>query len=198
MRKITLLLLLAPFVLGSCRHFMGRRIRGNGEIKTESRSVTDFKNIQVHGAVSVYITQGPTQSVKITGDENLMQYIEVTQEGDVLVVGERSGFNLDPTNELKIDISSPSYHSISLSGASNIESENKITGSDELELNLSGAGNIKLEVEVPKITADISGVGSMYIKGQTKDAELDLSGAGSAHCYDLQAENTKVEVSRGG
>jgi hypothetical protein len=52
-----------------------------------------------------------------------------------------------------------------------------------------------MEVDVPKIRANVSGVGSLYIRGQTKDADLDLSGAGSAHCFDLMAENTQVDVS---
>jgi hypothetical protein len=36
------------------------------------------------------------------------------------------------------------------------------------------------------------------LKGQTRDVDLDLTGAGHAHCYDLLAENTKVDISGAG
>jgi hypothetical protein len=195
MKKYFFLLIAPLFVLSSCREFMGKRVRGNGNIKSEKRDITSFKNLEVHGGIDVVLLQGEIKPLEIKGDENLFQYIEVKQEGDDLIIGEKEGYNLDATDKLQIFVTAPAYHSISLSGASNISTENKITGNDALELNLSGAGDIKMEVDVPKLTADISGVGSMYIKGQTKDVELGLSGAGSAHCFDLLSENTKVEVS---
>jgi len=195
MKKYFFLLIAPVFVLSSCREFMGKRVRGNGNVKSEKRDITSFKNLEVHGGIDVIILQGDIKPLEIKGDENLFQYIDVKQEGDNLIIGEKDGYNLDPTDKLELYVTAPNYHSISLSGASNISTQNKITGNDPIELNLSGAGNIKMEVDVPKVTADISGVGSMYIKGQTKDVDIVLTGAGSAHCFDLLSENSTVEVS---
>jgi hypothetical protein len=195
MKKYFFFLIAPLFVLSSCREFMGKRVRGNGNIKTEKRDITSFKNLEVHGGIDVIILQGDIKPLEIKGDENLFQYIEVKQEGDNLIIGEKEHFNLDPTDKIELYVTAPNYHSISLSGASNINTENKITGNDPLELDLSGAGNIKIEADVPKVTADISGVGSMYLKGQTKDVSITLTGAGSAHCFDLLSENSTVEVS---
>jgi putative autotransporter adhesin-like protein len=195
MKKYTWLLIAPLFVISACHNFGGRRVRGNGVIKTEDRTISSFKNLEVHGGIDVVLLQGELKPLQFKGDENLFQYIEVRQEGDNLIIGEKDDYNLDATDKLQVFITAPVYRSISLSGASSISSENKITGSEEMELNLSGAGDIRMEIDVPKLTAEISGVGSMYIKGQTKDVELGLSGAGSAHCFDLLSENTKVDVS---
>jgi len=194
MRKYFWAILLLP-VLSSCRHFWGKRVHGNGNIKTEERTVSAFKNLEVSSSFNVYISTGDLKPIRVEGDENLLQYIEVEQDGDKVIVKNRDGFNLEGSGDLSVYISSPIYNNISLSGAGNIESKNKITGSEDLELELSGAGDIKMEVDVPKITANISGAGSMYIKGQTKDVDLGVSGVGSAHCFDLMAENCKVDVS---
>jgi hypothetical protein len=194
MRKYFWLIIALP-LLSSCRHFWGKRVRGNGNIKTEERTVSSFKNLDVSSSFNVHLTQGDLKPIKIEGDENLLQYIEVTQEGDKIIIKNRKGFNLEGSNDLNIYVSAPVFNSISLSGAGNIEAENKITGSENLELDLSGAGDIKMEIEVPGFKADISGAGSMFIKGQTKDVDIGVSGVGSAHCYELMAENTKVDVS---
>jgi hypothetical protein len=198
MRKYIWLLLALPMAFGSCRFMTGRRVHGNGTIKTEERTVSAFKNIEVRGAINVYVSQGDIKPVKIEGDENLLQYVEVIQEGDKLIVRERPGFNLDPSEDMRIHVTAPVYNSIEVSGASDIIGETKINNTEDLDLHASGAGNIKMEIDAPKLKAEISGSGSIDLKGQTKDVEIDLSGAGHAHCYDLLSENTSVDISGAG
>jgi len=190
-----LLLLVFPFLLSSCHHFTGKRIRGNGNIKTEDHNVSGFKNIDCSASADVYITQGEPAGVKVEGDENLLPYIEINQEGDRLIIRDRSHVNLDATDGLKIYVTSPEYNSIDASGAGDIVGQTKITSPDELRLRLSGAGDIRMEVNAPTVVCTLSGAGSAYLKGQAKNVEVELSGVGSTHCYDLQAENTKVNVS---
>jgi hypothetical protein len=141
------------------------------------------------------VTQGDTRPVKIEGDENLLSYIEVSQDGDRVRIRTRDGVHLVPTGNLNVYISSPTYKSIEVSGSSDIIGQNKITSSEELNLQASGAGDIQMEVDAPKITSGISGSGSIKLRGQTKDLDIDLSGAGHAYCYDLLTENTTVQIS---
>jgi hypothetical protein len=195
MRKYFLLIVSLAFVLSSCHRFWGRRVHGNGNMHSEERTVSAFKDVQVSSTANVFITQGELKPVKIEGDENLISYIEVYQEGDRLVIKNRDGYNLESNDGIKIYVTSPTFRKISVSGAGDITGENKITSADELEFTLSGAGNIKMEADAPKVSADISGVGSIYMNGQTKDVDLSISGAGSAHCYNLMAENITVGIS---
>ena len=193
--RFTLLLLVFPFFLTSCHHFLGKRIKGNGNVKTEDHNVSGFKNIDCDASADVYITQGEPAGVKVEGDDNLLPYIEINQEGDRLIIRERSHVNLDPTDGLKIYVTSPDFHAINASGAGDIVGQTKITSSDELNLRLSGAGDIRMEVNAPSVICTLSGAGSAYLKGQAKNVDIELSGVGSTHCFDLQAENTKVDVS---
>lgn len=198
-RFIWILLALPLLVgLGSCRHFMGKRVKGSGNIKTEERPVTNFKEVEVGGAAKVLISQGDKPSVKVEADDNLMQYIEVFQEGDKVYVKEKQGFNLQPSGDINIYFTSPVYRRISASGACDIIGQNKITNPEDLRMDVSGAGDIKMEVDAPRLAAEVSGSGSINLKGQTKDVDLELTGAGHAHCYELLAENTKVEISGAG
>jgi Putative auto-transporter adhesin, head GIN domain len=193
--RFSLFLLVFPFVLASCHHFLGKRIKGDGNIKTEDHNVSGFKNIDCSASADVYITQGESSGVKVEGDDNLLPYIEINQEGDRLIIRERSHINLDPSDGLKIYVTSPEFNSINASGAGDIIGQTKITNDNDLNLRLSGAGNIRMEVNAPTVVCTLSGAGSAYLKGQAKNVDIELSGVGSTHCYDLQAENTKVDVS---
>jgi hypothetical protein len=194
MRKLIWLLAISSFALGSC-HFFGKRVRGNGNISSQEHIVSSFKNVDVSGAIKVYVSQGDTKPVKVEGDENLLKFIDVVQEGDQIIVRNKPGYNLVPTGDLRVYVCSPVYNNIEVSGASDIIGESKINNPETLELHASGAGNIRMEVDAPKLKAEITGTGTIDLKGQTKDVDLELSGAGHANCYDLLAENASVDIS---
>lgn len=196
--KSSLLVLLVPFFLASCNHIFGKRVHGNGNVVTQDRSVNSFKNIEVGGAAKVFVSQGDQHSVKIEVDENLQQFVEVSQEGDKVVVRTRQGFNLDPSGDMKIYVTSPVYNDIDVSGACDIIGETPINNPEDIAMHISGAGTMKMEITAPKVSADVSGSGNIDLKGETKSADLDLTGAGHAHCFGLKSENTKVEISGAG
>jgi hypothetical protein len=197
MRKYCFLAFFAILGLTSC-HFFGKRVKGNGIIKTEERPVSAFKQVEANGDIKLFVTQGDLKPVKIEGDENILRYIEVTQDGDRIIIQTKHGITIHPSGDLNVYVTSPTFKSIEVSGASDIIGQNKVTSADELSLQASGAGDIKMEVDAPKINAGISGSGSVNLKGQAKDLDIDLTGAGHAYCYDLLAENTKVEISGAG
>ncbi|MBS1603213.1 MAG: DUF2807 domain-containing protein [Bacteroidetes bacterium] len=196
--KFIWLLVAMPVMMSACHNILGKRVRGNGNIKTEDRSVSDFKNVEVSGAAKVLVSQSDHSSVRLEGDENLLSYMEVSQEGDRVIVREKHGFHLVPTNDIKVYVSTKVFNQIKGSGAVDIIGQSKITNPEDLALSVSGAGDIKMDVDAPRLSADVSGSGSVDLKGQTKDVDLDLTGAGHAHCYELLAENTKVDISGAG
>lgn len=198
MKKILLFSLMISVLASSCVYFGGKRARGNGNIIKENRSVDDFNAVEVHGALDVYVTQGDQKGVRIEGDENLMKYIITESHGNRLEVRTKSGYNLRPSKKMKIYVTSPQFTHLDVSGACNIIGENKITSADKLELEVSGAGDIRMEADAPDLKASISGSGKVDLAGRTQNFDLDLSGAGKATCFDMMSENTRVEISGAG
>lgn len=176
----------------------GKKVKGDGNITSQDKSVSAFKSVHVSGAIDLYVSQGELKPVKIETDANLQQYIEVRQEGDHLIIETRNGFRLDPTEKIKVYTTSPSYTNIEASGACDIKGQTKVAGNEPLSVGVSGAGEISLEVEVPQVTANISGAGNIKLNGKTKDLSIDLTGAAEAKCFDLLAENTVVDISGAG
>jgi hypothetical protein len=197
MKKLILLFLLLPVLMTSC-FFGGERIKGNGNIKTDERSVSAFDELEVHGAIHLYISQGPLQPVRIEGDENLLQYVAIVEQGDRLEFKTKEGYNLDPSGDLKVYVTTPELRHINVTGATRVESQTKISSNNNMSLHSSGASHINLEIDAPEISADLSGSGEIQLKGETKRLTLDISGAANALCFGLLTEETNVEISGAG
>src|ERR1044071_4893482 len=76
-------------------------IGGSGKIVTEPRTVSNFSTIKLSGSGQVDIEQTGTESLTVTTDDNLMQYIKTEVRGDTLELGFRDPMtNLRPTQDI--------------------------------------------------------------------------------------------------
>ncbi len=173
---------------------MKDKVRGNGTIKTESRTAGTFTGVDVGGNIDLYVKQDSARSIKIEADENLMQYIEVKMEGEKLMIQPKDGYNLSGSKHIKVYVSSPVFREIEASGACDIIGENVLTSTDEIAIDVTGASNAELELKAPKISIDMTGASDVKLKGQTKDLHIEASGASHAKCYELLSENADVDV----
>ncbi|MBS1621922.1 MAG: DUF2807 domain-containing protein [Bacteroidetes bacterium] len=198
MKRVFIISVFSLFVFSSCWNVFGKRVSGDGRISNQSRSVSGFNNLDVGGNFDVYVRQDSVSSVKIETDENLMQYIVVRTEGNTLKIYPRDNYNLRPTGAIKIYVTAPSFSDFEISGSCDLYSENKIAGKDEISLDLSGSCDAKMELNAPKVSADISGSGSVTLKGETKELKVDGSGSSHFKCFELMAENVEVDITGSG
>jgi hypothetical protein len=198
MKKI----LLFPFVIllfgSSCREMFGKRIRGNGHITSEARTSSPFHSVNVSGAIDVYVRYDSLHDIKVQSDENLQEYIEVHNEAGTLHIHEREHVNLRPSRSIRVYVAGPDFKRFKASGACDIFSENKVSGSEKIEIDLSGASDVKMELKAPKVNAEVSGAGTIELKGETRDFDVRGSGSADVRCFDLMAENVNVKISGAG
>jgi len=146
--------------------------KGSGNIKTESREVTNFKSIDVSGAFEVEIIAQKDFSLEVEADDNLLPLIRTEVDGETLRIKSEKG--LKTSNPLKIRISAPDISGLELSGASKVNLAN--LSNDSLSLDSSGASKIKIE-------------------GTTGNFDIEMSGASKLDAENLKAENVNVESS---
>ncbi len=195
MKRLLFLAMLFSVFLTSCRYVGGERIRGNGNVNTENRSVSSFTGIEVSGNAEIIIKQDSVYSVKVEADENLLNHIMTEVDGNTLEIYPRNHANLKSTRGIKVYISGPSIIYYKASGACIISTENKITSTEKVYIDLSGASDVRMELMAPTIEAELSGAGSIIISGQTKDFKVDGSGSTKIRCGDLLAENVMLDLS---
>ncbi|MEW6701752.1 MAG: head GIN domain-containing protein [Bacteroidota bacterium] len=175
--KIISVVLLLTIVLSGCG-FWG--IRGNGRVREDTRKIQDFQRLEAGGAFSIRVDVGQEPSLRISAEENLLNFIRTRVKGNTLVVDTRR--NISPRKEILIVITTPRLRSIEASGANNIEV--KGISETDFRVELSGAGNIDLKGEVDKLRAELSGAGNINAKELiAKEVRISVSGAASADVY---------------
>jgi len=182
-------------LLSSCHYFEGERVKGDGNVTTNTHPITDFKGVDVGGAIDLYLTQGDTYSVKVVTDQNLHEFIEVKKDGSILRVRPTRNTNLDATGKIKVYVTAPSFVSIEASGASTVTSETKLTSQANIDVDLTGASSAELDLNAPNIKVEASGASEISLKGETKNLSVNGSGSSSIKAFDLLSETADVDIS---
>ncbi|HMR92972.1 MAG TPA: head GIN domain-containing protein [Chitinophagaceae bacterium] len=195
MKKLLSFLLLSAVLSASCRYVGGNRIKGDGNIVTESREASGFSSIDVGGAIRIVLTQDSQYAVKVETDSNLQPYIEVYVKGNTLYVHPEDHTNPDATKDIIVYVNTPVIKEFDASGACHIRGQNKIVSDDEISIDLSGASDIDLDLKAPKVDIELSGASTVKLRGETKDISISGSGSSDIRAFDLLAENVDLDLS---
>jgi Putative auto-transporter adhesin, head GIN domain len=173
MKKITILFVACIVLVAGCR-WIG--IRGNGDIKTDERTIDAFANIRASGAFKIEWQNG-APALRITTDENLLPYIENQISGDTLRLRTRE--QIWPTHGIKVVISSPTRAGARISGAVQLTAH-QISG-QKFAFEATGASQVTLDGNIDQLLADMTGASELNAGGlQTRIAEISTTGAAEA------------------
>ncbi len=183
-------LLVCLFLMTNCNNF--NVIQGNGNITEESYDVDGFDKIEVRGFYKVVMEEGDKENLVIECDDNLLDYITVEVRGSTLIIDNIEQLKSD--DGINVYLTYNSLESISCSGASQLKNKGVINAK-QLYVNLSGAGQLDLNVASKLLDVDISGAGHLMLSGNTNNLDLQLSGAGKMDAYDLKSEICDINIS---
>lgn len=198
MRATSLIFFCFILAFAACKFIGGKRITGNRQVTTQQRNITDFNAIKVAGSFDVYVSQGASYAVRVEAEDNLMEYIEVEKDGNVLEVDFKDNYSIQTHNPVKVYITAPTYTSLKVAGSGNIISETRITHASQLDIDIVGSGDVKLEVDAPTINTEIGGSGSAVLKGTTQNFNADIAGSGELKAYNLLSENMDIGIAGSG
>ncbi len=197
MKKIKISLfsfLLALFVQG-CYINLDESVSGNGHVTEETRNIHGFRSLKVSSGIDVFITQSDNEYLRLRADENLMEHIKTEVEDGKLKI--YTDVNIRMAKSKKVYLGYKKLVSVQISSAGDVEGENTMQV-DELELKLSSAGDLKLEVIADEIKLGISSSGNATLSGSTGYLDAALSSAGNLNAFDLEAARADVSVSSAG
>jgi hypothetical protein len=192
MRKSIFIICLAAIVFMSC-DFRGKTVNGNGNHASETRNVGNLTKIKLVGAMDVFVAPG-APSVKVEGDENILQYIETRKDGDWLEIKTRDHFNIHSSTPIKVFVTAPSINAFKVTGSGNLTGDDKFSSNTDMSFSITGSGNITANINAPAVSAGITGSGNMYIKGETRSVDIQVTGSGNYDSPDLKAENASVKI----
>jgi hypothetical protein len=187
---LTLLLILSGCVVN-----VQDTVTGNGNVTRQKRDVAAFTGIQVGSGIDVILTQGVPQSVEVEADENLQEWINTEVTGGILHINTDKSIRFAKTKT--VHITCQTLDKIGVSSAGDVTGTNLFkTGT--LDIDMSSAGDLRLEVEADAISVTISSAGNVNLMGKTGSLKADLSSAGDLNAFDLEAKKGDVSVSSAG
>ncbi len=189
--------ILVILVMGSSSCYFGphETIYGSGNVVTEERDIREFTGLKVSSGIDVIIRQGKKISLELEADDNLHEAIITEVEGDILKVYTKK--NIRKARSKKVFLVYEDLNTIRISSAGDVTGENTLkTGN--LDIDLSSAGDLNLEVLADKITCDISSSGDARLSGSTEVLVASLSSAGDLHAYELITQKADVSCSSAG
>jgi hypothetical protein len=160
--------------LGGC---MLTVVSGSGLLRTEARDVASFTAIDLRAVGDAVVEVGPTASVEIDAEDNLLPYLTTSVVDGTLRIETKAGVTLRTTKAILYRITVPTLTRTSVAGSGTVHAEG-IQGTD--------------------FAADVSGSGQIVVKGTAQTAALDVSGSGRVDTTALASDALTVDVSGSG
>lgn len=189
--------MLAALPLSSCSI---NSIEGSGIVVSETREVGGFDRISLSSMGLVVLTQGDEESLDVSADDNIMEYIVTEVRNGTLYIGlsrraEVAVFR--PTTAIKFDIGFRELTGLSVSGSGSFELGALRTPS--LEVSVGGSGDIGIDdLVTDAMSTAISGSGVVVVGGEARTSSISISGSGEFHGQDLDAGAVAVGISGSG
>jgi predicted small secreted protein len=207
---------LTALILSGCGMMV---VQGSGDVKTETRQVSGFNRVALHGMGEVILTQGESESLEIEADDNIIPYIATYVTGDTLHIGFRSDMAMSvwPTRPIKFYLTMKDVSGLTVSGSGGIQADQisssdlalRVSGSGDMRIGqlktgyldniISGSGDIVIDdLQTDLVDTTISGSGECYLNGQAETQKLRVSGSGGYQAFDLESQTLQVGVSGSG
>ncbi len=173
----------------------GDTIKGNGDVATETRKVTDFTAIEVGGGFEVEVKKG-APSLLIEAERNLLELIRSEVKGGTLIVGTKPHVSIDTNKRMRVVITAPSLTGISAAGGIDINVDvpvikaAKIAASGGVQMRIAG-------IDSDSLVLDASGGADLLLTGKTGAMTIDASGGVHVTARALAAKTLKVDASGG-
>jgi hypothetical protein len=169
------------------------------EVAAETRQIGDFSGIEVSGGYTVHLSQDSAVSLRLEGDKADLADITTEVIKGRLVIKHKRGIRLFSFHDrpVSVYIGFKDINSIDLSGSNKLVGQNPLRFKD-LNVDISGSGDVQLDLEALKVSADVSGSGEIALKGKVDVLIADVSGSGDIKCLDLKAKKIDLSISGSG
>jgi hypothetical protein len=175
----------------------GKKIKGNGNVTTITRSTASYDGIKASGFMNINLVKGAEGKITLEGESNLLDYIETHIKNDYLIIKVKDGFNLKTSRTLSITVPYEDIELVALSGSGDVNNSGTIS-SNMLEISLAGSGDMNLNIESQSLESNISGSGDIRLSGSTTVLNVKVAGSGDFDGRKLNSSDVDVSVAGSG
>ncbi len=161
-----------------------------GDLWAQSETL-GWQRLRIQQASRVVLVQGAEHKLWVDGKEHLPKTKESNPEADAMVDGEWLQVSVLTAKEIRIQ--QPRLLELQLRGAVAVHSQG-ILREDLLRIELSGVGQVVLDLEVVELLADLRGLGRMEFKGKADNVRLEINGPGLVEARQLKVRRAQIFI----
>ena len=161
-----------------------------GDLKAQSENL-GWKRLRIQQASRVVLIQGAEHKLWVDGKEHLPKPKESNPEADAMVDGEWLQVSVLTAKEIRIQ--QPRLLELQLRGAVAVHSQGLLR-EDLLRIELSGVGQVVMDLEVGELLADLRGLGRMEFKGKADNIRLEINGPGMVEARQLKVRRAQIFI----
>jgi hypothetical protein len=167
------------------------------DANAEARQVGSFKAIYVYGSFDVLVSQGNEEGLAVSaGEKEDLSKIKTVVENGVLKI------SFDQKNQwwpkgrkLKAYISVKNLESIKGSGAAEFEVDGSLSAAN-LKMEMSGATDFQGKINVSgTLDVELSGASDLKLTGNARDLKIEASGASKMKAFEFTTTNCEAKAS---
>ena len=166
---------------------------GSGNLETEEYAFTNFTEVEISSAFDFEINQSSSYNISVTADDNVMEYVQVSQVGQTLKIGLRTVTWFGPVT-LRASVTMPELRGLTVSGASRGDIYD-FSSTEDLDITVSGASRVNGDITAGNIEFDISGASTVQLEGSANDMVASVSGASRLNLGGFTVNNADVGFS---
>lgn len=161
----------------------------------DTRKLKSFSSISVGEAIDVEVKAGTEEKAIVEVDGTSPNNVLTEVFGDRLKIRMRQGNWRNIS--VRVYVTYIELEEIDVSSAADLTSDGPIK-SDQLEIEVSSAGDVDVEVEVDELEVRVSSAGDLTIEGTAREQYVKVSSSGDYDGYDLESEVAEVDASSSG
>jgi len=189
-RNYLLLIGLAITILSSCEKDKNC-IYGSGSMVSRDYSISNFDELYMYGEAEVFITRAGETSLRIEGQANVLNALNVEVNNGNLSIGRDNCFK--ESSELKVYLSTPELSGVSISGLCDVQSYTTFSA-DHFNAEIDGTGSMDLNLDVEEFSVNISGDGEIMASGKADMQSIRISGKGDLELFELIGTTGDIDI----
>ena len=166
---------------------------------TKNIAINNFSGIGVSSGIDLYISQTGTESIKLVGDDELIENVVIEKSGSKISIHYKEGFrwsSIFSKKNVKAYVTLKTLTDLSASGGSDVFSQNTIKSS-QMSIRASGGSDIKLNLVCTDIVIRSSGGADINLTGSAANMTLATSGGSDVDALGFPVDYAKVTASGG-
>ena len=198
MRKAVVIVAIVVAVVAICTVLILKGwpgvVIGSGNLETEEYAFANFTRVEISSAFEFEIKQSGSYSINVTADDNVIDRVQISQDGQTLKIrvgGVPTSFR---SVTLKALVTMPQLGGLTVSGATRgIVSNFNCT--EAVSIAVSGASRVAGDITAGDIEFDVSGASTVQLEGSAADMVAIISGASRFSLGDFTVNNADVNIS---